>query len=69
YSEIGKESTSIYIAKLELEATLLGLELFGKKLAYYWVTVFIDNIMAQKTIDSENKPLVKGVYKKDLELL
>lgn len=43
------------IAKLESEATLLGLKSFGKKLAHHWVTVFIDNRVAWKPMDSGGK--------------
>lgn len=40
------------IAQLESMAALLGLESFASTIAHHWVTIFIDNRVARKTVEA-----------------
>lgn len=43
------------IALLESTAALLGLEAFVQKIAHRWVTIFIDNRVARRTLEAGGK--------------
>ncbi|CAG8812159.1 22042_t:CDS:2, partial [Cetraspora pellucida] len=45
------------IAILEATAALLGLEAFVNLIKHYWITVYIDNQVARRTIEVAGKKL------------